>query len=104
MAFLLQVGNHAGKYHHGPRSQTNPFAIAAFTWELHTLTCPYFNHLQPPYRPLHSVETALLRTLDNIFHSSKQAEPYWFPMTYHSILILLNRLYTSFGISGVAFS
>ena len=31
MAFLLQVGNHARrKYQHGPRSQTNLFAIAAF--------------------------------------------------------------------------
>jgi len=27
---LLLVGNHARKYQHGLRSQTNPFAIAAF--------------------------------------------------------------------------
>jgi len=27
---LLQVGNHARKYQHGPSSKTNPFAIAAF--------------------------------------------------------------------------
>jgi len=30
MAFLLQVGNHAEKYQYGPRSQTNPFAMAVF--------------------------------------------------------------------------
>ena len=30
MAFLLEVGNLARNYQHGPRSQKNLFAIAAF--------------------------------------------------------------------------
>ena len=72
---------------------------------------PNFSQLQSAYRPLHSTKTALLHTLDNIYRSSDQGKPTIlvsidlssaFDMVEHDIL--LNRLYTSFGSSGTAFS
>jgi len=75
------------------------------------ISSPNFSQLQSAYRPLHSTETALLHTIDNIYRSSDQGRPTIFVSIDHSSafdmaehIILLNRLYTSFGISGTAFS
>lgn len=77
----------------------------------HVLASVNFNHLQSAYRQHHSTETALLHTLNNIYCSSDIGKPTVlvsldlsaaFDMIEHNIL--LHRLYTSFGISGAAFS
>ena len=70
-----------------------------------------FNPFQSAYRKYNSTETALLLTLDNIFHSIEQGMSTVlvsldlsaaFDTIDHSIL--LNRLKSSFGIHGTAFS
>ena len=70
-----------------------------------------FNHFQSAYRRHHSTESALIFTLDNIFHSSDNGKSTLlvsldlsaaFDTINHQIL--LQRLQTSFGVSGIAYS
>jgi len=73
------------------------------------LASPNFNPFQSAYRRNHSTETALLCTLDNVFHSADLGKSTVlvsldlssaFDTIDHSLL--LNRLKTTFGISGPA--
>jgi len=66
----------------------------------HITLFPHFNQLQSTYRPLHSTETVLLCTIDNIYHLSDQGNrtvlafidlSSTFDMVDHNIL--LARLY-----------
>ena len=75
----------------------------------HVLHSPNFNKHQSAYRPHRSTETALLVTLDSIYRSSDEGKPTTlisldfsaaFDMIEHGIL--LSRLQTSFGITGIA--
>ena len=77
----------------------------------HVLSSSNFNHLQSAYRPFHSTETALLQTLDSIYHAADNSQATVlvsldlsaaFDTIDHSLL--LSRLSTSFGISGCALS
>jgi len=77
----------------------------------HVLSSPNFNSLQSAYRPYHSTETALLLSLNNIYHASDNSQPSLlvsldlsaaFDTIDHSLL--LSRLETSFGITGTALS
>jgi hypothetical protein len=70
-----------------------------------------FNHLQSAYRPLHSTETALLLSLNNIHRAADNSQPTLlvsldlsaaFDTINHSLL--LSRLQTSFGVTGTALS
>jgi hypothetical protein len=70
---------------------------------------PNFNRYQSAYRRSHSTETALLHTLDNIFHSadtgcSTMLVSLDFSAAFDTIdhSILLRRLENSFGITGNA--
>jgi Reverse transcriptase (RNA-dependent DNA polymerase) len=72
---------------------------------------PNFNQFQSAYRPRHSTETALLSTLDSVFHSSDSGNSTLvvsldlsaaFDSIEHSIL--LERLKTSFGFAGMVYS
>jgi len=74
----------------------------------HITTCSNFNHFQSAYRPQYSTETALLYTLNNIYSSADHSQPTLlvsldlsaaFDTIDHKILI--NRLSSSFGISGL---
>jgi Reverse transcriptase (RNA-dependent DNA polymerase) len=78
-------------------------------FQSHILASPNFNPHQSAYRCNHSTETALLCTLDHVFHSADSKKSTIivsldlsaaFGTIDHSIL--LNRLQTSFGISGMA--
>jgi Reverse transcriptase (RNA-dependent DNA polymerase) len=75
--------------------------------QYHILSSPHFNSYQSAYRYNHSTETAILSTLDHIYHS--------FDLGMSTVLvsldlsaafdtvdhfILLNRLQTSFGLPG----
>jgi len=73
------------------------------------LTSPNFNPFQSAYRRNHSTETALLCTLDQVFHSADLGKSTIlvsldlsaaFDTIDHTIL--LNRLQTTFGITGTA--
>jgi len=75
----------------------------------HVLASPNFNPFQSAYRRNHSTETALLCTLDNVFHSADLGKSTVlvsldlssaFDTIDHPLL--LNRLKTTFGISGFA--
>jgi len=75
----------------------------------HILTSPNFNPYQSAYRRNHSTETALLCTVDHVYHSTNAHKSTIlvsldlsaaFDTIDHSIL--LNRLHSTFGISGVA--
>jgi len=77
----------------------------------HVIESHNFNPLQSAYRPLHSTETSLLFTLNNIFTASDSGRPTVlvaldlsaaFDTIDHGIL--LNRLSSSFGIGGPAIS
>ena len=72
---------------------------------------PNFNQFQSAYRRHHSTETAILSTLDNIFHSSDNGKSTLlvsldlsaaFDTIDHRILI--NRLETCFGVSATVLS
>ena len=76
----------------------------------HVLASPNFNPFQSAYRRNHSTETALLCTLDNVFHSADLGKSTVlisldlssaFDTIDHSLL--LNRLKIAFGITGSAF-
>jgi len=80
-------------------------------FQSHVTNCPNFNSFQSAYRRHHSTETALLCTLDNIYHNSARGcatalisldLSAAFDTIDHSILI--NRLHSSFGVSGLALS
>ena len=77
----------------------------------HVTTSPNFNPFQSAYRRFHSTETALLLTLDRIYHSIDQG--------FSTVLVsldlsaafdtidhptLLNRLSTSYGVHGAVLS
>ena len=75
----------------------------------HILASPNFNPRQSAYRRNHSTETALLCTLDHVFHSADAHKSTIlvsldlsaaFKTIDHSIL--LNRLQSSFRVSGTA--
>ena len=77
----------------------------------HILASPNFNQHQSAYRPRHSTETALLSTLNNIFLSSDSGKSTLlisldlsaaFDTVDHNTL--LNRLESSFGLTGFALS
>ena len=77
----------------------------------HVIESPNFNPLQSAYRPSYSTETSLLLTLNNIFTASDSGRPTVlvaldlsaaFDTIEHGIL--LNRLSSSFGITGPAIS
>jgi exonuclease III len=77
----------------------------------HVLESPNFNPLQSAYRSNHSTETALLCTLDNVFHSADTGSSTLlvsldlsaaFDTIDHKILI--DRLHKTFGVSGTALS
>jgi hypothetical protein len=68
-----------------------------------------FNPLQSAYRPNHSTETALLATLDSVYHAADKSkatilvaldQSAAFDMIDHDLF--LSRLKTSFGIDGLA--
>jgi len=75
----------------------------------HILASNNFNPFQSAYRKNHSTESALLCTLDNVYHSADNGESTLlisldlssaFDTIDHSIL--LNRLKTTFGLSGTS--
>ncbi len=75
----------------------------------HVLSSPNYNPYQSAYRRNHSTETALLCTLDHIFHSADTGKSTLlvsldlsaaFDTIDHNILI--NRLQKTFGVSGSA--
>jgi len=75
------------------------------------MSSPNFSQLQSAHRPLHSTETALLRTLDDIDRSSHLGKATILvsihlssasDMVNHGIPLV--RLYASFVISGAVFS
>jgi len=75
----------------------------------HILTSPNFNPYQSTYRRDHSTETSLLCILDHVYHSANAHKSTIlasldlsaaFDTFDHSIL--LNRLHSTFGISGAA--
>jgi hypothetical protein len=77
----------------------------------HILLSPNFNSMQSAYRPYHSTETALNRTLNDVYQSIDHGEPTLlvsldlsaaFDTIDHSSL--LSRLNTSFGVSDTALS
>ena len=77
----------------------------------HVISSPHYNQLQSAYRSHHSTETALLFTLNNIYHAADNSQPTLlvsldlsaaFDTIDHSLL--LSRLQTSFGITGNALS
>jgi len=77
----------------------------------HILSSPNFNQSQSAYRRYHSTESAILSTLDNVFHSADMGKSTLlvsldlsaaFDNIDHTIL--LQRLSTSFGISGTVYS
>jgi hypothetical protein len=77
----------------------------------HVLSCPNFNPLQSAYRRGHSTETALLCTLDHVFHSSDGGQSTLlvsldlsaaFDTIDHATLT--SRLQNTFGLSGPALS
>jgi hypothetical protein len=77
----------------------------------HILSSPHFNSYQSAYRSNHSTETAILSTLDHIYHSCDLGMSTVlvsldlsaaFDTVDHSIL--LNRLKTSFGLSGTVWA
>jgi retron-type reverse transcriptase len=75
----------------------------------HILTSPNFNPYQSAYRRNHSTETALLCTLDHVYHSANTHKSTILvsldlSAAYDTIdhSILLNRLRSTFGISGTA--
>jgi len=74
----------------------------------HVIKSPHFNHLQSAYRKMHSCETALCKTLNDIYLSSDNGKctilisldlSAAFDTIDHTIL--LNRLSTRFGITGL---
>jgi Reverse transcriptase (RNA-dependent DNA polymerase) len=78
-------------------------------FQSHIFASPNFNPHQSAYRRNHSTDTALLCILDHVFHSADSQKSTIlvsldlsaaFDTIDHSIL--LNRLQTSFGISGTA--
>ena len=81
------------------------FFLARF--QPHIFACSNFNHHQSAYRPRHSTETSSLSTLDTIYHASDIGSSTLlasldlsaaFDTTDH--VTLINRLRTSFGITG----
>jgi hypothetical protein len=100
--------------HHRPISNLNNISkilekLFLSRLQPHVLTSPNFNPYQSAYRRNHSTETALLCTLDHVFHSAKDHKSTIlvsldlsaaFDTIDHSIL--LNRLRSTFGISGTA--
>jgi len=75
----------------------------------HILSCPNFNPYQSAYRRNHSTETALLSTLDNVYHSSDTGKSTVlvsldlssaFDTIDHTLLV--NRLKNTFGVTGTA--
>jgi len=77
----------------------------------HILACSNFNHHQSAYRPCHSTETSLLSTLDNIYcasdiGSSTLLVSLDLSAAFDTIdhVTLINRLRTSFGITGSVLS
>jgi len=77
----------------------------------HILACSNFNHHQSAYRPRHSTETSLLSTLDNIYRASDIGSSTLlvsldFSAAFDTIdhVTLINRLRTSFGITGSVLS
>jgi len=86
-----------------------PLFLARF--QPHILACSNFNHHQSAYRPRHSTETSLLSTLDTIYRASD----FGFSILHVSLdlsaafdtidhVTLINRLRTSFGITGSVLS
>ena len=80
-------------------------------FQSHVTNCPNFNSFQSAYRRHHSTDTALICTLDNIYHNSACGcatalisldLSAGFDTIDHSILT--NRLQSSFGVSGLALS
>ena len=80
-------------------------------FQSHVTNCPKSNSFQSAYRRHHSTETALLCTLDNIYHNCARGcatvlisldLSAAFDTIDHSILT--NQLHTSFGVSGLALS
>ena len=75
----------------------------------YVLTSPNFNPYQSAYRHNYSTETALLNTLDHVYHSANIHKSTILvsldlSATFDTIdhRILLNRLESTFGISGTA--
>jgi len=77
----------------------------------HVLVCSNFNHHQSAYRPRHSTETSLLSTLDTIYRASDIGSSTLLvsldlSAAFDTIdhVTLINRLRTSFGITGSVLS
>ena len=77
----------------------------------HILACSNFNNHQSAYRPRHSTETSLLSTLDTIYRafdigSSTLLVSVDLSAAFDTIdhVTLINRLRTSFGITGSVLS
>ena len=75
----------------------------------HVINAPSFSQMQSAYRPLHSTETCVLRTLNNIYVSADTGKATAlvsldlsaaFDTIDHSIL--LKRLQMMFGVTGTA--